>query len=191
MGVPTDGDSHAVSYPPAIVVYIVDPFSYEETNRGCNSSVWSLGLLYCYMEMLQFLPPHIRNAVSVQVRSICLSLFGLFLSFYVFYFVTTYHLMACCFVTQVVPCQYLLQPVRSEERHMYSQHLKSLAFSVYTQCRRPLPNSTNVKTLTGFGPGLAIDTALQSSKVQCCFNIDYICLGPNRVFIFVSCSCCY
>lgn len=76
--------------------------------------------------------------------------------------------MTCFIVTQVVPCQYLLQPVQSEERHIYAQHLKSLAFSVYTQCRRPLPNSTNVKTLTGFGPGLAIDTALQSSEV-CCF----------------------
>lgn len=71
VGVPTDGDSHAVSYPPAIVVYIVDPFSYEETGRGCNSSMWSLGLLYCYMEMLQLLPPHIRNAVSVQVSLMC------------------------------------------------------------------------------------------------------------------------
>lgn len=70
---------------------------------------------------------------------------------------------------QIVPCQYLLQPVHSGERHVYSQHLKSLAFSVYTQCRRPLPNSTNFKALTGFGPGLAIDTALKNPEVTACF----------------------
>jgi len=73
--VPTDGESHAVSYPPAIVVYIVDPFSYEEADGGpgpvpAHSSVWTLGLLRCYLEMLQFLPPHIRNSVSVQVSKV-------------------------------------------------------------------------------------------------------------------------
>lgn len=65
-----------------------------------------------------------------------------------------------------MPCQYLLQPVRGEGRHIYAQHLKSLAFSVFAQCRRPLPISTNVKSLTGFGPGLAIDTALKSPEVN-------------------------
>lgn len=73
---------------------------------------------------------------------------------------------SCCLCPcQIVPCQYLLQPVHSGERHVYSQHLKSLAFSVFTQCRRPLPNSTNFKALTGFGPGLAIDMALKNPEV--------------------------
>lgn len=72
VGVPTDGESHAITYPPAIVVYIVDPFSYEEADSGsgpvpAHSSVWTLGLLRCYLEMLQFLPPHIRNSIFVQV----------------------------------------------------------------------------------------------------------------------------
>lgn len=165
MGVPTDGDSHAISYPPAIVVYIVDPFSYEEKSRGSSANIWSLGLLCCYMEMLQTLPPHIRNSVFVQV-SPC----GLF--FFVFFASREKKTILCpvadrpFFALQVVPCEFLLQPVQNEERHMYGQHLKSLAFSVYTQCRRPLPNSTKVKTLTGFGPGLAIDTALQSPEVR-------------------------
>lgn len=67
VGKPTDGESHAVSYPPAIVVYIVDPFSYETADKEVHSSTYTLGLLRCYMEMLPFLPAHIRNAVSVQV----------------------------------------------------------------------------------------------------------------------------
>lgn len=75
MGVPTDGESHAITYPPAIVVYIVDPFSYEDADGGpgpvpAHSSVWTLGLLRCYLEMLQFLPPHIRNSISVQVSEV-------------------------------------------------------------------------------------------------------------------------
>lgn len=69
MGKPTDGESHAVSYPPAIVVYIIDPFSYEDADREVHSSTYTLGLLRCYMEMLQFLPARIRNAVSVQVQT--------------------------------------------------------------------------------------------------------------------------
>lgn len=67
VGKPTDGESHAVSYPPAIVVYIVDPFSYADADKEVHSSAYTLGLLRCYMEMLQFLPARIRNAVSVQV----------------------------------------------------------------------------------------------------------------------------
>lgn len=70
---------------------------------------------------------------------------------------------------QIVPCQYLLQPVKHEDRQIYTQHLKSLAFSAFTQCRRPLPTSTNVKTLTGFGPGLALETPLKSPDVSIIF----------------------
>lgn len=68
VGVPTDGESHAVTYPPAIVVYIVDPFNYENSDEGSgSSSVWTLGLLRCFLELLNTLPPHLRNTVSVQV----------------------------------------------------------------------------------------------------------------------------
>ena len=69
VGIPTDGDSHAITYPPAIVVYIIDPFTYENKDESTNSSnVWTLGLLRCFLEMAQTLPPHIKSTVSVQVR---------------------------------------------------------------------------------------------------------------------------
>lgn len=79
VGKPTDGESHAVSYPPAIVVYIVDPFSYEDADREVHSSAYTLGLLRCYMEMLQFLPARIRNAVSVQVQANIITVLSLIL----------------------------------------------------------------------------------------------------------------
>lgn len=138
VGVPTDGDSHAITYPPAIVVYIIDPFTYEKKDENSSSSsLWTLGLLRCFLEMVQVLPPNIKNIISVQI----------------------------------VPCQYLLQPVKHEDRQIYTQHLKSLAFSAFTQCRRPLPSSTNVKTLTGFGPGLAMETALKSPDRPECIRL--------------------
>ena len=74
VGVPTDGESHAITYPPAIMIYIVDPFSYEDAESGvAHSSLLTLGLLRCYLEMVQFLPAHIRNSISVEV---CARLFS-------------------------------------------------------------------------------------------------------------------
>lgn len=68
VGVPTDGDSHAITYPPAIVVYIIDPFTYEKKDENSSSSsLWTLGLLRCFLEMVQVLPPTIKNIISVQV----------------------------------------------------------------------------------------------------------------------------
>ena len=67
VGIPTDGDSHAITYPPAIVVYIIDPFTYENKDESTNSSnVWTLGLLRCFLEMVQTLPPHIKNTVTIK-----------------------------------------------------------------------------------------------------------------------------
>uniref|UniRef100_A0A803SQQ4 Mediator of RNA polymerase II transcription subunit 13 n=1 Tax=Anolis carolinensis TaxID=28377 RepID=A0A803SQQ4_ANOCA len=68
-------------------------------------------------------------------------------------------------------CIFPLSQGGSQYRHIYTQHLKSLAFSAFTQCRRPLPTSTNVKTLTGFGPGLAMEMALKSPERPECIKL--------------------
>uniref|UniRef100_A0A4W5JAY7 Mediator of RNA polymerase II transcription subunit 13 n=1 Tax=Hucho hucho TaxID=62062 RepID=A0A4W5JAY7_9TELE len=146
IGIPTladSADSHA--HPPAIVIYVVDPFlCSEEVEAG---SVWLLGLLRCYTEMLQTLPESMRPAL----------------------------------VLQVVPCQYLLQPA-SGESPLYLQHLRSLAFSAYSQCRRLLPTKTHIKSLTGFGPASTLESVLKSpehpSPLQG-YSPPYI-LGPTR-----------
>uniref|UniRef100_A0A673YU21 Mediator of RNA polymerase II transcription subunit 13 n=1 Tax=Salmo trutta TaxID=8032 RepID=A0A673YU21_SALTR len=147
IGIPTladSADSHA--HPPAIVIYVVDPFlCSEEVEAG---SVWLLGLLRCYTEMLQTLP-------EMFIHSLC--------------------------VVQVVPCQYLLQPA-SGESPLYLQHLRSLAFSAYSQCRRLLPTKTHIKSLTGFGPASTLESVLKSpehpSPLQG-YSPPYI-LGPTR-----------
>lgn len=55
--------------PPAIVIYLVDPFSFgsevEETDRlAC------LGLLRCYVDILNSVPEHIRVNLHVQIVSL-------------------------------------------------------------------------------------------------------------------------
>lgn len=80
IGIPTvadSTDSHA--NPPAIVIYIVDAFlsSSGARNEGGvedegsemeAGSIWLLGLLRCYTEMLQTLPEILRPALVLQVR---------------------------------------------------------------------------------------------------------------------------
>ncbi|MGH0114836.1 UNVERIFIED_CONTAM: hypothetical protein FKN15_058325 [Acipenser sinensis] len=130
IGIPTEpelADSHA--HPPSIVVYVVDPFQSEAADEAEPGSVWLLGLLRCYTDILQSLPDTLKPAL----------------------------------VLQLVPCQYLLQPVKDERSH-YIQHLRSLAFSTYSQCRRLLPTQIHIKSLTGFGPAATIDTVLKNTE---------------------------
>ena len=78
IGIPTLGDDR-LTHPPAIVIYMVDPFlcgagegpggggaedDGEEVEPG---SIWLLGLLRCYTEMLELLPDNIRTALVLQV----------------------------------------------------------------------------------------------------------------------------
>uniref|UniRef100_A0A672ZJ46 Mediator of RNA polymerase II transcription subunit 13 n=1 Tax=Sphaeramia orbicularis TaxID=375764 RepID=A0A672ZJ46_9TELE len=84
-------------------------------------------------------------------------------------------------VLQVVPCQYLLQPA-SGESHLYLQHLRSLAFSCYSQCRRLLPQQTHIKSLTGFGPVSTVNAVLKSPEHPSPLQLycPPFILGPTR-----------
>lgn len=73
---PESADSH--TNPPAIAIYIIDPFfsSNGAKNEGGEEdegeevepgSIWLLGLLRCYTEMLQTLPETMRPALLLQV----------------------------------------------------------------------------------------------------------------------------
>uniref|UniRef100_A0A8C5G0P1 Mediator of RNA polymerase II transcription subunit 13 n=1 Tax=Gouania willdenowi TaxID=441366 RepID=A0A8C5G0P1_GOUWI len=79
IGIPTVADStESFSNPPAIVIYIIDAFvslsgarnesgEEEETEEEESGSVWLLGLIRCYTEMLQTLPEAMRPALVLQV----------------------------------------------------------------------------------------------------------------------------
>lgn len=130
IGIPTEpdsADSHA--YPPAVVIYMVDPFTYTAEEDSTSGNFWLLSLMRCYTEMLDNLPEHMRNS----------------------------------FILQIVPCQYMLQTMK-DEQVFYIQYLKSMAFSVYCQCRRPLPTQIHIKSLTGFGPAASIEMTLKNPE---------------------------
>ncbi|XP_076868110.1 mediator of RNA polymerase II transcription subunit 13-like isoform X2 [Brachyhypopomus gauderio] len=158
IGIPTvaeSADSHA--HPPAIVLYLVDPFlcsgsgagpgEEEEAEEVESGSVCLLALLRCYTDMLGMLPESVQQVL----------------------------------VLQVVPCQYLLQ-LTNGESPLYLQHLRSLAFSAHSQCRRRLPTQTHIRSLTGFGPSATIHSLLKSpenpSSMQV-YSPPFI-LGPTR-----------
>ncbi len=57
---PSDADS------PALVIYMVEPFSYGEEWEDANRLAM-LGLLRCYQEILKLMPPHLQNSTQLQV----------------------------------------------------------------------------------------------------------------------------
>ena len=50
---------------PAVVVYLIDPFSYSQEWSELHRLAM-LGLLRCYQQMV--LPPHLQNSTFLQVR---------------------------------------------------------------------------------------------------------------------------
>lgn len=59
----------------------------------------------------------------------------------------------------------MLQTMK-DEQVFYIQYLKSMAFSVYCQCRRPLPTQIHIKSLTGFGPAASMEMILRNPEVS-------------------------
>uniref|UniRef100_A0A6A7FQQ3 Mediator of RNA polymerase II transcription subunit 13 n=4 Tax=Hirondellea gigas TaxID=1518452 RepID=A0A6A7FQQ3_9CRUS len=55
--------------PPAIMVYLVDPFSVGHDHPEMHRLI-TLGLLRCYKQMLDCLPPHMQANVHVQIISL-------------------------------------------------------------------------------------------------------------------------
>lgn len=66
----------------------------------------------------------------------------------------------------------MLQTMK-DEHVFYIQYLKSMAFSVYCQCRRPLPTQIHIKSLTGFGPAASIEMTLKNPEVS--FRAEIYC----------------
>ncbi|XP_077995263.1 mediator of RNA polymerase II transcription subunit 13-like isoform X2 [Glandiceps talaboti] len=53
--------------PPFVVVYLVDPFSYGKDDEDGSQSLWTVGLLRCFAEMIPSLPESLRKTITVQV----------------------------------------------------------------------------------------------------------------------------
>lgn len=119
--------------PPAIVIYLVDPFSFgsevEDTDRlAC------LGLLRCYVDILNSVPEHIRAHLHVQIVSL----------------------------------ESILE-LTTSKREKHIDTIRAQALSVFSQCRRLMSHTSNIKSLTGFGPAANADLFLKSKDVICYF----------------------
>ncbi|XP_035704664.1 mediator of RNA polymerase II transcription subunit 13-like isoform X3 [Folsomia candida] len=55
--------------PPAIVIYIIDPFGFGSDDEDIHRLA-KLGLLRCYHSMLSFIPENIKNNITLQIISL-------------------------------------------------------------------------------------------------------------------------
>jgi mediator of RNA polymerase II transcription subunit 13 len=60
---------------------------------------------------------------------------------------------------------------RSGDRIRQNDHMRAQAFSVFTQCRRMLMHTSNIKALTGFGTAAMADIFLKNKDV--CITVMY------------------
>lgn len=82
IGIPTEPDSaDSQAYPPAVVIYMVDPFTYTADEDSTSGNFWLLSLMRCYTEMLDNLPEHMRNSFILQVTA-CNFIFSFCCCFY-------------------------------------------------------------------------------------------------------------
>lgn len=73
---------------------------------------------------------------------------------------------------QIIPLESILEQTTEDDRCKQTDRLKSLAFSVFAQCRRTLLHQSTVKSLTGFGPAAAAEVFLKRKDV--CW-LDVLC----------------
>ncbi|KAJ1530725.1 hypothetical protein ONE63_005583 [Megalurothrips usitatus] len=110
--------------PPAIVIYLVEPFTVGSESSDVERLA-CIGLLKCFSSVVQEMPENLRNNMAVQVVS-------------------------------------LESIVEQSKTCARSDYMRSVALSVYSQCRRVMQHTSNVKALTGFGPAATGDLFLKN-----------------------------
>ena len=67
----TDSNSDRPSEPPAIVIYIVDPFTFGPASDSLdNMRLTTLGLIRCFSQMLPNISETLKNNISLQLVSL-------------------------------------------------------------------------------------------------------------------------
>lgn len=73
---------------------------------------------------------------------------------------------------QIISLESILELGRSGERSRHGDEIRALALSVFSQCRRSLSHSSNVKALTGFGTAAMTDLFLKNKDVSLLYIND-------------------
>nr|XP_018902480.1 PREDICTED: mediator of RNA polymerase II transcription subunit 13 isoform X2 [Bemisia tabaci] len=128
-----DTSSDEEGDPPAIVIYLVEPFTIgaDSNHNGTSADVQRLaclGLLRCFNTVLASLPENINTNISLQIISL----------------------------------ESIVELGRSGDRKCKLDDMRALAMSVFSQCRRYLSHTSNIKALTGFGTAAMTDLFLKN-----------------------------
>ncbi|KAG8224142.1 hypothetical protein J437_LFUL005476 [Ladona fulva] len=144
--------------PPAIVVYLVEPFSLTATNEEEEEDLQRLaclGLMRCFTtiisleSILELAKSRDHNKHNDHMRALALSVFS-----------QCRRLMA--HTSNIISLESILELAKSRDHNKHNDHMRALALSVFSQCRRLMAHTSNVKSLTGFGPAAAGDLFLKS-----------------------------
>ncbi|XP_018561806.1 mediator of RNA polymerase II transcription subunit 13 isoform X2 [Anoplophora glabripennis] len=63
---------------------------------------------------------------------------------------------------QIISLESIVELNKARDRMRHSDHMRALAFNIFSQCRRFLVHSNNVKSLTGFGTAAMVDQFLKN-----------------------------
>ena len=66
---------------------------------------------------------------------------------------------------QLISLESIVELGKLRDRVRQNDHMRAQAFSVFSQCRRMLTHTSNVKALTGFGTAAMADLFLKSKDV--------------------------
>lgn len=70
------------------------------------------------------------------------------------------------FLSQIIPLHQVLQVANSGTGQRQLSQLKSLAFSVFSQCHQTVNPSLPGRSLTGFGPAAELDKVIKAKEVS-------------------------
>jgi len=148
------------SEPPAVVIYMIDPFSMGVDNMELQR-LSSMAMMRCFSALMydQRIPANIRQSVYLQTVSLD----------------TVYSVAGDCARAGQMSIS-TRPPHVSRSTHL----LKQLCLSVYTQSMKPNNFNTTAKSLTGFGPASSSDKHLKSidAKDQVTNNYKHMYCPP-------------
>lgn len=131
-----DQDDTKVDTPPAIIIYIVDPFSFgPSSDNGDVMRMTTLGLIRCFSQML----PNINDTLKANIS------------------------------LQLVSLESILEVTQSHQHNRMPSMMRGLAFSVFSQARKPVQYQRECKTLTGFGPASKSEKYLKENEATAKF----------------------
>ena len=122
---------------PAVVVYLVDPFSYgggggSDAGGTETQRLSYLALMRCYLQIL----PHLKGPLKHNIY------------------------------LQLVSVDSIAELSRPQTTPSMPSGLRGLAFSVYSQVQKPMQYSKDCKSLTGFGPASATERFFKANEAR-------------------------